>query len=383
MIKEDKPVIVTIGYNRKHSLKRLLDVLERTEYPVEDITLIISIDNSGQTDVVELAEGFCWSHGEKIVRTFKEKQGLKNHILQCGDYALEYGAVIMLEDDILPSPFFYRYAIEAIAKYKDDDNVAEIGLYSLRWNLHANRGFEPLYNGFDAYFSKVVCTWGQCFTKNMWKDFREWYSKNSEVNLSNDDVPKVIWTWKKSWARYLYFYMIENDKYCVTPYQSQTTNFHEIGEHAGVSVSGFQSVLNWGERRYRFPSINEAVKYNAFQDNEQLTSDLQMQYGKKILIDFYGLHNTYDKYQLCLSSALLPFEAVQKWGLEMKPYELNIYYDIEGNDIILYDLEKSKKVRRDWQHHAKLVEYDIRLIDWVDIFFYAIYTKIKKLFSKD
>lgn len=74
--------VVVVGYNRVKGLERLSEMLDKAIYD-EPVDLIFSIDNSGVETVVEFANKFEWHHGEKKVRTFEERQGLKKHILQC------------------------------------------------------------------------------------------------------------------------------------------------------------------------------------------------------------------------------------------------------------------------------------------------------------
>ena len=47
----DKIAVVVVGYNRLLSIKRLLESLERAEYPIDDVPLVISIDCSGDNDL--------------------------------------------------------------------------------------------------------------------------------------------------------------------------------------------------------------------------------------------------------------------------------------------------------------------------------------------
>ena len=51
-------------------------------------------------------------------------------MLQCGDISYEYGSVIVLEDDLFVSPFFYKYAVEAQEFYRDDNRIGGISLYN-------------------------------------------------------------------------------------------------------------------------------------------------------------------------------------------------------------------------------------------------------------
>ena len=155
--------IVVIGYNRLPGLKRLVESLEKVDYNGRsDINLIFSIDNSGKKDVEEYAKQYHWPHGKKHIRVFPERQGLKKHILSCGDFTEKYDIVAILEDDLYVSDSFYNYAYQAVEYYFEDDNVAGISLYGFQKNwLDWVLRFEPQKNEFDTYFLKIAQSWGQ------------------------------------------------------------------------------------------------------------------------------------------------------------------------------------------------------------------------------
>ena len=57
-------------------------------------------------------------------------------------------------------------------------------------------------------------SWGQCWTKSMWKSFRKWYIQNSGPIEANDDIPANITSWSdKSWLKYYMKYLIETNRY--------------------------------------------------------------------------------------------------------------------------------------------------------------------------
>ena len=85
-----KKAIIIIGYKRRDSIERLLRSLERANYDGDTVDLVFSIDNSGTRIVEECAEEYEWKHGKKIIRTFPQRQGLRKHILSCGNYFSEY-----------------------------------------------------------------------------------------------------------------------------------------------------------------------------------------------------------------------------------------------------------------------------------------------------
>ncbi|MCK4747327.1 MAG: glycosyltransferase, partial [Bacteroidales bacterium] len=124
-----KPVVVVVAYNRPRSLERILHSLKRIRNAT-DVKLVISIDNQAPDNypVRDIATEFNWPHGEKEVIYQEARLGLRNHILQCAGLSQQYGSVIILEDDLYVSPYFYDYAVQALTYYTDDQEIAGISL---------------------------------------------------------------------------------------------------------------------------------------------------------------------------------------------------------------------------------------------------------------
>ena len=76
----------------------MLNSVKLVENIDNNVDLIISIDKGKrQSEIVEIAKAFDWKYGEKIIRVFSERQGLKKHIIQCGDLTEKYDLVILDE----------------------------------------------------------------------------------------------------------------------------------------------------------------------------------------------------------------------------------------------------------------------------------------------
>ena len=70
--------IVSVGYNRLPSQKRLLEMLVKADYEgYKNVPLVISIDCSGDEDLYDFARHFEWPHGDKYVIIREERMGLK------------------------------------------------------------------------------------------------------------------------------------------------------------------------------------------------------------------------------------------------------------------------------------------------------------------
>ena len=59
--------VVVVGYNRKKSIKRLLNSLLNSHYLNDNVPLVICLDNCGNNDVYDFANQFNWRFGEKFV----------------------------------------------------------------------------------------------------------------------------------------------------------------------------------------------------------------------------------------------------------------------------------------------------------------------------
>lgn len=262
------PAIVAVGYNRPDCMERLIKSVENADYPEENITLIISIDCSEKSDEVEkAAREVGWSHGELIIRRYKKRLGLKNHIIQCGDLTEDYDAVIILEDDLVVSKCFYNYVLQALRFYQNEPRIAGISLYSHAWNGYSNYEFTAQKNKYDTYMGQFSITWGQCWIKEEWRKFKSWYGTKSKEGLTvNYKLPEKIEHWgEKSWGKYFVYYIIEKDLYYVIPYISLSTNCSEAGEHNDMVSSSHQVMMLDAENMdFRFPTFEQAIRYDIF-----------------------------------------------------------------------------------------------------------------------
>ena len=339
--------VIAIGYNRVKSMERLLNALKRADYKEKNVTLIISIDNSGVDDVIDTAQNFNWEYGEKVVKTYSERQGLRAHILKCGSYIDEYNldAVAVFEDDVFPSPAFFNYMEQAVSYYKDDDNIAGISLYTHLWNVNASMPFQPSFNGFDNYFMCFAQSWGQVWMRKQWQQFMEWYDKHDGDLSECQGVPQYVKSWpKSSWLKYHIAYCIEKKKYFVYPYESLSTCFTEQGEHSLEHITLHQVPMVYNtNKKYNFVDLNNTtVRYDAYFERENLSKYLNIN-DEEICIDLYGKKKNYENKRYWLTTVNEKYKVLRAFALELRPHEENIVEDIQGLDIYLYDTSEVAK----------------------------------------
>jgi hypothetical protein len=338
------PAIVVAAYERPHSLRRILGSLAASRIP-SGTTLIISIDrsfNAGDA-VCAVAKDFPWHHGHKEVVVHPERLGLREHILRCGDYSLTYGAAIVLEDDLYVSPEFYLYTLAALAAYRDDPRIGGISLYNHRCNETARLAFRAMEDGSDCYFIQLASSWGQCWTREQWRLFRDWYGKHLEENLDTADLPCDVAEWPKtSWKKYFIKYLAGADRYFVFPRVSLTTNFADPGTHYKVPMAHLQVPLLMAPMRYRFTPLEASLA--VYDSHCEILPGRLKQLAPALAscpfeVDLYGYKNKDRMKTPYVLTVRQTRSAVMRFGLAMKPHELNVMQGIAGSEISLARVE--------------------------------------------
>ena len=329
------PTIVAITYNRATSLSRLLESLSNSDYSdCGEVNLIISIDFSGQDEVALVAEKFQWPFGDKTIIKHKENLGLRKHVLTCGDLTVKYGAVIILEDDLLVSPAFYQFAKRALDFYKSNPKVGGISLYHYQHNESTELPFEIICNGYDAYFMQVPSSWGQLWTKEQWSKFRIWHDTGQVID-DKDFLPDNVKAWpESSWKKYFWKYLVHEQLYFVYPSISYTTNTGAVGAHHDEITALHQSSLSLKMKDYRFPNFDETL--NIYDSFFEITSpkfdwlkSLKLQH---IEMDIYGSK----KLKVIKSPFLLSSKQcnnpIASYNIEFFPINLNLYLGLQPSE---------------------------------------------------
>lgn len=334
--------VVVVCYNRPWAAKRLLDSLNAANYPECDVPLIISVDCSGNEDMYSLAIDFEWKHGKKYANIEKERLGLKKHIFQCASLAKYFKGVIILEDDIFVSPFFYHYAVQSLEKYGEDERVAGIALYKNEYQGFAGVPLQYVNNGNDVFACQSVCSWGELWNDRMWTEFSSWLGE-WDKDFARVDMPNRIKNWSRAWSKYVYAYLVETDKYYIYPYESVTTNFNDAGgEHGGGNKSIVQVSLLQGKRNYHLGDFANLEKYDVYSQNKSIPEWLNIEQDD-LTVDFYGLKNVYKGHYI-LAPFEMPFSKVKGFSLSLRPWELNIKYGIGGNELFLYYRDNNDEI---------------------------------------
>ncbi len=335
------PAIVVVAFNRPKNLKKLLKYLEKASFKNEfEVSLVISIDyqdSDGNMQVRNIAEKFNWKYGKKRIIAHTKNLGLREHILKCGDLTQEYGAIILLEDDVLVAPSFYEYATRAANHYSGESTVAGISLYAYEYEELGLFRFYPKNLGSDTYFMQWAASWGQLWTDNQWNGFRDWYAHKKDIKKIN--IPDRVKNWSKSWKKFYIAYLVDQDKFFVYPYLSFTTLTEDLGTHIksdaqvnNVFISNMETAIN-----IRFSDISkEELKYDCFFQPLERHVFIES-LGKEVYLSFdmFGTKSINDiraEYVFTTKKSTMP---IQKNSNKLIPYELNLIYN-EPGDILVF-----------------------------------------------
>lgn len=336
----DRPAIVIPAYNRPEALARLLSSLRRGAYP-PDVPLVISIDAGGarEREVTAVANACDWPHGPVRIIHHRQNIGLTGNVFFCGGLACEYGAVILLEDDLYAAQRLYTYAAAALDFYADDPRVAGIALNALWFNGYTHHPFVPYPDDGDVFFLQVAWFQGQAYTATQWQRFAEWRTA-ADPRVTPDDGlhPSLGQFPPTDWFPLKMKYLAQTNRFYVFPRESLTTNFGDVGTHFAKATDFFQVPLQHRRRSFRFLELDTAVAvYDTFQ--EMLATRLSRLAPALRNYDYaVDLNGTRSPAALSAPYALTsrPSRApVRSYAKRLWPLEANVIEAISGDEIVL------------------------------------------------
>lgn len=358
--------IVIATYNRKELFKRTLKYVKEADYTgYDDINLIISIDRAANCqEMLEEANAFNWEHGKKKVILHAERQGLRKHFIFCGDLSQEYGPVIFLEDDVVVNKYFYQIAQKMTNAYIDDDRIVGVSLYTMIFNETAQRPFVPIEDGSDVFFCSLM-SWAPVYFPRQWEEFKKWISKLNGREIVYNNIPQDVSGWPNSSFKKLHIqYMAQNKLYFAYTRHSCATNFSEPGEHYKKATNKLQTSMDMGARQLlNLMPLDESIAvYDAFLElRPERLKRLQPKLSRYSFdVDLYGKKGKSNVTQEYLLTTHKAKSAVLSWGRKMVPHELNIVYDIVGDEIVLAKREDIKYGSKGLSRYKDDVLYDIK-----------------------
>jgi hypothetical protein len=159
--------VVLIVYKRTETTRRVFEVIRKVQpykfYLVADGPKNISQKKICDEVIRIVEKGIDWECNYiKIQSDFN--LGLARRVQTGLDevFSMEKNAII-LEDDTLPDPSFFKFCEELLNRYKDNENIAHIS----GCNLHP----EAFFGNSSYCFSSIINIWGWATWARAWKHF--------------------------------------------------------------------------------------------------------------------------------------------------------------------------------------------------------------------
>lgn len=243
--------IVLFVYNRPQHTLRTLEALSNNDL-ANDSELYVFADGAKDNadektlslikEVREIIKSKVWCK-KTILTEGKANKGLANSIIDgVTKVVKEHGKVIVLEDDLVTSPYFLRYMNDALDAYESNNKVACISGY-----IYPVKDQLP-----DTFFIKGADCWGWATWSRAWNVF-ETDGKKLLEELKNKSLTKEfdfentypytlmlkeqIEGKNSSWAIRWYASAFLKNMYCLYPGTSLVQNIGTDGSgtHSGNS----------------------------------------------------------------------------------------------------------------------------------------------------
>lgn len=223
--------IVLFTYNRPDHVKQTIEALQKNEFASDSDLIIYSDGAKDKTDELAINETRKYLHtveGFKSVQIIEREKnwGLAESLIDGITSVVDkYGKVIVMEDDLLTSPYYLRFMNQALEKYSDDDQIASIHGY-------VNPVKEELT---ETFFLSYASSWGWATWQRAWRIFErdgskllnELQDKNLERRLDFDNsyyfvkmLRNQIKGKNSSWAIRWYTSIVLKNKLCLYPGKS-------------------------------------------------------------------------------------------------------------------------------------------------------------------
>lgn len=269
-ISKTAPVVLFV-YKRLSHTSRTIERLSKNSLASESDLIIYSDAARNDNDIAAVEEVRRLVHSTVGFRTVTvvERQsnyGLARNIIEgVGEVCQRYGRVIVLEDDLVTSPYFLSYMNQALNHYQEEKKIWHIS----GWNYPiATDGLE------DVLFIRVMNCWGWATWSDRWMHFE----KNTEKLIAEFDKETIrkfdlnnsgmfwyqVLANKKNlvntWAIYWYATIFKNNGLCVNPKISLVDNIglDGSGTHGSEERESYKvlnSINSIGGKKIIYPSV--------------------------------------------------------------------------------------------------------------------------------
>jgi hypothetical protein len=245
--------IVLFVYNRLSHTMRTIEALQKNLMACESILYIYSDGPKNEKDAENVTAVRNYVKGVSgfadVIRVERQQnQGLASSIMSgVTEVVSKYGRIVVLEDDIITSPFFLTYMNEALCKYQDDEQVMHIAGYMLPIN---SKGLK------ETVFYRNTSCWGWGTWESAWDKLENnaclLKSKFTEEMKYRFNIDGAYDSWSildrtclgkaDSWAILWYASVFLSGGVCLHPSKSLTKNIGHDGSGTNCDTGDMYNV---------------------------------------------------------------------------------------------------------------------------------------------
>lgn len=244
-----KPVVFLI-FNRPDTTARVFAEIAR----VRPATLLVIADGprDGRLDdsircaeTRKIVDNIDWPC--TVLRNYADRNlGCKQRISSGLDWAFSHvEEAIILEDDCLPHPDFFRFSEEMLARYRNDEQVMMVaGTNYMKDKLPIRESY---------CFSRYYPIWGWASWRRAWCKYdiimRDWERLKREGHLqsfySQAYMRRIVTAWFDAaatnridtWDIQWFYSCLFNNGLCIVPKNNLISNIGVVGTHTSGNVS--------------------------------------------------------------------------------------------------------------------------------------------------
>lgn len=334
MVRSISPAIVIMAHNRPDELRQLLASVGRADVAA-GTPLVLSLDLGGDrsADVAAIADAVSWPHGT-IRRLDHDRIGLVEHFHRCGDLADDFGAIVLLEDDLLVGPAFHRWATSALQHASDDAPVAGVSLASPFFDGYRHLPFEPILDGYDGVFAQIPWYDGMAWTSDMWQGYR-----NAVIDPTTPIHRSFLDLADDEWFPDATRFLVQSERYYLLPRNAHATNSGAAGTHFGQRTDYFQVPLSMrGSTEWRLVSLDDSLA--VYDDHLEPTPSVVRRLVPDLTecdfaVDLLGVRDLSTVSAEHVLTTRPVDGPVRSWGASLHPLVANLVHDVQGNAIHL------------------------------------------------
>ena len=294
----DLAPIVLFVYNRVNHTKRTIEALKRNELANQSEIFIYSDGEKNEYDMekVKLVRGYINNiDGFKNITIIEREKnlGLAESIIDGVTKIVNlYGNIIVLEDDLVTSPYFLLYMNKALTMYKNNSEIASIHGY-----------IYPIEGLPETFFIKGADCWGWATWRDSWSIFESDGKKllnklknrnlQSEADFNNSYgytkmLKNQISGRNNSWAVRWYMSAFLEDMLSLYPGKSYVQNIGHDAEatHCKFETDQFNIELN---SQFKLSKINISEDVSSKLKIENYFKTIQKSFLHKIKSRFLNL----------------------------------------------------------------------------------------------